>query len=368
LHAWVVTRYDDVVACLHDAGLSSNRSAMLRELADDPELKPFFDFISDRISFNDPPRQTRLRALVNKAFTPHAVESMAPRIAELVAELLDATTGRETMDFVRDFADPLPGTVICELLGLPAADLSRFKKWSDEFLLFFGQAPAHVSREDYRRAARSVRDQTLYLRELLPRLREGPGLLCALERVHEDDGDRLSESELNATAQTLVFAGHESTTNVLAAGLLALLRHPDQAQQLCAEPSLLPQAIEEILRYDGPAQFVQRQALEEFEIRGQRLHQGDLVALVLAAANRDPEHFPDPDRFLITRSPNHHLAFGQGPHACPGMPLARLETRVAFEGLLPLLPRMRLIPGELSYQPSFNPRGLKSLPVRLLQD
>jgi cytochrome P450 len=362
--AWVVTRYDDVVAGLHDPRLSSDRSAGLRQLADDPELRPFFGFVGDRMSFTDPPRHTRLRGLVSKAFTPHAVEAMAPRIERWVAELLDAAAGGAGMDVVRDFAGPLPGIVICRMLGLPVEDLPRLKRWSDDFSLFFGNSQTRVTDEHYRRAARSVREQTDYFRALLPRLgggQDGP-LLRALELAREE-GDRLSESELYATAQTLVFAGHEATTDLIGIGTLALLRHPDQMRRLRDDPVLVPQAVEEFLRYDGPAQFVHRQAREDLGLGGKEIRKGQFVVLVLAAANRDPAHFPEPDVLDVTRGPHKHLGFGQGVHACMGMPLARLEARIAFEGLLRRFPRMRLGPGPLEYRPSFNPRGLRSLPV-----
>jgi cytochrome P450 len=361
--AWVVTRYDDVLAGLHEPRLSSDRTVALRELAHVPELRPFFDFVGDRMSFTDPPRHTRLRGLVNKAFTPHAVDAMAVPIEKLVAELLDRVRGKAGMDVIGDFAYPLPGTVICRMLGLPVEDLPRLKRWSDNFLLFFGNAPYRVTAEDYRRAAQGVREQTDYFRALLPQLRDGPQscLLRALELAQEE-GDRLSEPELYATPQTLVFAGHESTTNLIGSGLLALLRHPEQVCQLREDPGLIPQAVEEFLRYDGPAQFVQRQAREDLVLGGMTIREGQFVALVLAAANRDPDHFPDPDALAVTRRPGKHLVFGQGIHTCVGMALARLEARIAFEGLL-RLPPMHLVPGPLEYYPSFNPRGLKLLTV-----
>ncbi len=362
--AWVVTRYDDVLAGLHDPRLSSDRSAALRELAGDPDLRPFFDFVSDKMNFTDPPRHTRLRGLVNKAFTPHAVEALAPAIERRIAELLNAVRGKGAMDVITDFAYPLPGTVICQALGLPVEDLPRLKRWSDDFLLFFGNAPAGVTAEGYRRAAASVREQTAYFRALLPQLRGGPEscLLRALE-LAEEEGDRMSEPELYATAQSLVLAGHETTTGLIGDGLLALLRHPEQLRRLRDDPALIPQAVEELLRYVCPVQFVLRQAREDLEIAGRAVRKGQFVLLVLAAANRDPAHFPVPEALDITREANKHLSFGQGGHACPGMALARLETRLAFEGLLSRLPALRLGPGPLEYQPSFSPRCLRSLPV-----
>jgi len=343
--AWVVTRYDDVLACLHDSRLSSP-----------------LDFAYP-LPFTDPPRHTPLRGLF-KAFTPGGVEAMAPRIEGWVAEWLDAARGRAGMDVIRDLAYPLPGTVICRMLGLPVEDLERFKRWSDDFLLFFGNAPPGVTAADYRRAAKGVREQTAYFLGLLPRLRNGRqgGLLCALERV-QVGGDRLSESELYATAQTLVFAGRESTTDLIGGGLLALLRHPAQMRKLCDDLTLIPRAVEEFLRYDGPAQFVRRQAREDLELRGKEVREGHFVVLVLAAANRDPEQFPEPDALDITRNPNKHLGFGQGIHSCLGVALPRLEARIALEGLLRRFPRLRLGPEPLQYEPSFNRRGLKSLPV-----
>jgi cytochrome P450 len=362
--AWVVTRYDDVLAGLHDSRLSSDRSAALRALADDPELRAFFDFIADKMNFTDPPRHTRLRGLVNKAFTHHAVEALAPAIERLVAELLDAVSSRGKMDVITDFAYPLPGTVICRALGLPAEDLPQLKRWSDDFLLFFGNAPRHVTAEDYRRAAQSVREQTAYFRALLPQLRDRPEkcMLRALEQV-EEAGDRLSEPELFATAQSLLLAGHETTTSLIGDGLLALLRHPEEMRRLRDDRTLIPSAVEEMLRYVCPVQFVLRQAREDLEIAGRAIREGQFVMLVLAAANRDPAHFLSPEVLDITRGPNKHLSFGQGGHSCPGMALARLEAQLAFEGLLDRLPLMRLGPGSPEYQPTFSPRCLRSLPV-----
>jgi cytochrome P450 len=362
--AWIVTRYDDVNACLHDARFSSDRSAGLRELADNPDLQPFFEFVGDRMSFTDPPRHTRLRGLINRAFTPSAVEAMAPRIEQLVAGLLDAVRDRASMEVISEFAFPLPGAVICGMLGLPIENLPRLKRWSDDFLLFFGNAQTRVTDQDYRRASQSVREQTAYFRALLPELHDAPEscLLRALELARQDE-DRLSESELFATAQTLVFAGHESTTDLIGVGLLALLRHPEQLRRLREDLALIPQAVEEILRFDGPAQFVFRQAGEDLELGGKAIRKGEFIALVLAAANRDPEHFPAPETFDVARSPNKHLGFGQGFHTCLGMPLVRLEARIAFEELLGRFRQMRLDPKPLEYQPRFNPRGLKSLRV-----
>jgi pimeloyl-[acyl-carrier protein] synthase len=218
--------------------------------------------------------------------------------------------------------------------------------------------------EEYDRAIRAVAAEEDYFRAAVARLRAGggPGLLGAMARA-EEAGDRLTEVELYANANLLLTAGHETTTNLIGNGTLALLRHPDQFQKLRADPSLLPGAIEEFLRYDSPVQFTHRLAGEDVALGGKTIRKGQFVFLMLGAANRDPARFPDPDRLDITRKDNHHVAFGQGPHFCLGAPLARLEAQVAFAALLRRFPTLRLASDRLEYRETFNLHGLKSLPV-----
>jgi cytochrome P450 len=364
LQAWVLTRYRDVVAGLHDLRLSSDRIVYLRELAGAKELEPFFTFLSNRMIFCDPPRHTRLRGLVTKAFTPHAVEAMAPHIQQLVDGFLDRVQGQGHMDVIRDLAFRLPATVIAQMLGIPATDADMLKKWSDTFVVFFSKAPATIATEEYRAALQAARDMTAYFRKALVQIKQHPqGTLLGMLELAEEAGDRLSEEELFANANLLLVAGHETTTSLIGNGTLALLQHPEQMRKLQEDPSLIPHAIEELLRYNGPVQFTHRVAREDLDIGGKHIAKGQLVFLVLAAANRDPEQFPDPDRLVVTRSPNHHVTFGMATHFCPGAPLARLEARIAFTTLLCRLPGLRLAGGPLEYGANFNLHGLKALPV-----
>jgi cytochrome P450 len=252
------------------------------------------------------------------------------------------------------------------MLGLPGSDAPRLKHWSDEFSAVFGDHPSRVTPARYRQAAQSGRELTDYFRTALARTHTAPdgGLLAALARA-EEEGDRLTEVDLLANANLLLAAGHETTTNLIGNGLLALLRHPDQLERLRHDPGLLPTAIEEFLRYDSPVQFMDRLAAEDLDLGGRPVRKGQSVYLMFGVANRDPAHFPDPDRLDVARSPNRHLAFGQGPHFCLGAPLARLEAQVAFGTLLRRFPNLRLGDGPLEYQENFQLRGLKSLPLLL---
>ena len=365
LQTWVVSRYHDVQVGLHDPRLSANRVAIMERLCDREELRPFFALLHDRMVFTDPPKHTRLRGLLNKAFTPHAVEAMRPRIQRLVDGFIDNAQSAGRMDIIGDLAFPLPATVIALLLGVPPADIGQLKSWSDEFVIFFKTAPAAITPEQYRRAAQAADAMTSYFRSVVAGIKEHEeGTLLRAMQLAEEAGDRLSDSELFANANLLLVAGHETTTNLIGNGMLALLQNPDQLRRLRETPGLMAQAVEEFMRYGNPVQFTNRVALEDLELGGRHIRRGQLVLLILAAANRDPEQFPDPDRLDITRSPNHHVAFGQGIHFCLGAPLARLEAQIAFSTLLRRLPGLRLADSLLEYCENFNFRGLKALPVR----
>lgn len=364
--AWVLTRYDDVLAGLHDLRLSSDRSAYIERMVGQEGLQPLFKFLSDRMVLADPPKHTRLRGLVNKAFTPHAVEAMAPHIQEVVDRLLDQAQGQGRMEVVRDLAYPLPITIISEMVGIPVEDRERMKKWSDDFVVYFSNHPASIPVEAYRRAVASVEQLTEYFRKLLAEIRAKPrkDLLTALEQI-EEQGDRLTEGELIGNAQLLLVAGHETTTMLIGGGTLALLRHPDQLARLKADPALIPQAVEELLRYVSPVQFTHRLAKEDIALGGKTIRKGQFVYLVLAAANHDPAHFPDPERLDITRAAHKHVAFGQGHHFCVGAPLARLEAQIAFRTMLQRFPNLRLATDKVEYQENFNLHGPRALPVTL---
>jgi cytochrome P450 len=362
--AWLVTSYDAVAAGLNDLRLSSDRAKLLREMAGSDELEPYFEFLSNRMVLTDPPKHTRLRGQVTRAFTPHTIEDLRPHIQQLVDGLLDAVEPRGQVDFIHDFAFPLPATVIMEMLGLPPDDRDQLKHWSDDFLIFFGTHPRNISLAQYRQALETTRAMSAYLRAAADRVRAGSRdcLLKTLELAVEQ-GDRLSEAELIATAQQLFVAGHETTTNLLANSVVALLRNPDQLQKLRDQPALIPVAVEEFLRYCGPAQFTHRLATADVPLGGKTVRRGQFVFLFMGAANRDPAHFPDPDRLDVTRAPHKHVAFGVGHHFCVGAPLARLEAQVALATVLRRLPNLRLAADKLEYHENLNLHGPKSLPL-----
>jgi cytochrome P450 len=364
LDAWVVTGYDAVAAALRDPRLSSDRYGRARQRLETKGLGDLFDERNRSLIHMDPPDHTRLRGLVNKAFTPRAVEAMESRIQGLVAAFLDAVTPCGRMDVIADLAYPLPVTVIAEMLGVPAADRARFKHWSDEISAVLSGDLTSLPEATLRRALEARGELVDYFRAAVARLRQAPAdnLLSALIQA-EENGGRLTENELYSTAVLLLIAGNETTTNLIGNGLLALLRHPDQQRRVWADESLVPSAVEEMLRYDSPVQLTSRIAKEDLEMAGTKIERGHGVFLILAAANRDPTRFPEPDRFDASRPDNRHVAFGAGPHFCLGAPLARLEAQVALRTLRRRFPNLRLEGQTPEYRNNFNLRGLKSLEV-----
>lgn len=364
--AWVLTRYDDVVAAFHDPRLSSERSEPLRQLAACKDVDPFFDYLACRMDFKDPPAHARLRGLASQAFTPHTVAALRPRIEELVDRFLDPAERQGRMDVIADLAFPLPGTVIAELLGVPAEDRQRLKEWSDTFVGFFKTVPSETTTAEYQQSYRAAEELGTYFRGVIDRQAGSGqrGLLGALARA-ELAGERLSSVELSANATLLLHAGHETTTHLIGNGLLALLRHAGELQKLRDDPALIPGAVEEFLRYDSPVQFTYRRAAENFELDGRQVRRGQVVHLMIGAANRDPAQFAEPDLLDVTRSPNKHVSFGYGHHFCLGAALARLEAQVVFEKLLRRFPKWRLAEEPPQQQQNFVLRGLRTLPVLL---
>ncbi|MBT2385104.1 cytochrome P450 [Streptomyces sp. ISL-11] len=354
--AWLVVGYEEVRATLNDPRLSKDwRSASeaigLTPVASGPHMLIL-----------DPPHHTRLRKLVAKEFTPRRVEEMAPRVQRMTDELLDAMLAapdRRT-DLVDALSFPLPMGVICELLGVPSLDREAFRAWSNTAV---GSAPAAEK-------AVAAREVGAYLAELVAAKRETPGddLLSALIRATDEDGDRLSPEELLGMAWILLVAGHETTVNLISNGVLALLRHPDQLADLRADFGLLENAVEEMLRYDGPLETpTYRFTTEPIEIGGTLIPGGgELVLPVLADADRDPARFDDPGRFDIRRDARGHIAFGHGIHYCLGAPLARLEARIAVRSLLERFPDLALDahPDSLTWRQGLLIRGPHRLPVR----
>jgi cytochrome P450 len=357
LPAWMVTRYDDVLAALSDPRLSNDphHAAALTEVIRG-------DFLSRSMIGADPPEHTRLRRLVSKAFTARRVEGLRPRVQEITDALLDRITPRGTADLVGEFGLPLPVTVIGELLGVPEADRDRFRSWTDEML----DRPFDPGSDTARMVAARERMHG-YLADLVAAKRAHPAddLLTDLVQA-TDEGERLDAQELLAMAFLLLIAGYVTTVSLIGNGMLALLRHPDQLDRLRGDPSLVPEAIEELLRFDGPVNpGLARYALEDLEIGGVRIPRGDMVLLAIAAADRDPHRFPDPARLDVGAPDPGHLAFGHGIHYCLGAPLARLEGQVAFAALLARLPDLALAAreDELRWTGGGVLRGLRELPV-----
>jgi len=287
---------------------------------------------------------------------------MRQRIQETVERLIMNLVELDNFDLIGSFAYPLPATVITAVIGVPADDLGQFKRWSDDIVAFIGGSRADADQAI--RGQDSMMEMIDYYRGLLAERRRVPAtdLISAL-LMAEEAGQRLSEDELLATCVTLLAGGHETTTNLLANGMLALIQNPRQLEKLRSEPAMIQPAIEELLRYDSPVQRAERVARLDLEIGGKRIRAGDRMLLVLGAANRDGSQFPEPDSLLLNRQPNRHLAFGFGTHFCIGSPLARLEAEIAFQALLQRLPRLAIESQDLEWYPSVGNRGMKSMPV-----
>ncbi|MFK0169363.1 cytochrome P450 [Streptomyces sp. NPDC090306] len=373
VEAWLVTRYADAKAVLADQRLSKNPAhhdepANARGKTGIPGERKA-DLMTHLLNI-DPPDHTRLRRLVSKAFTPRRVAEFAPRVQELTDRLIDAFAERGSADLIHDFAFPLPIYAICDLLGVPREDQDDFRDWAGMMIRHGGGPRGGV--------ARSVKKMRGYLAELIHRKREalpaepapGEDLISALIRA-SDEGEHLTENEAAAMAFILLFAGFETTVNLIGNGTLALLDHPEQRERLQAslargERDLLATGVEELLRFDGPVELATwRFATEELTVGGQRIGAGDPVLVVLAAADRDPERFRDPDVLDLSRRDNQHLGYGHGIHYCVGAPLARLEGQFALATLLTRLPDLRLgvEREELRWRGGLIMRGLRTLPV-----
>lgn len=364
--AWILTRYDDVTSAFLDERLSAARVRSLLPIEPSAEERQSFDpiyrLLGNWMVFTDNPDHARLRRLARAAFSGRMVERLRPSIAALVDGLIAEIARERRVDFVRRFAFPLPATVIAKLLGVPEDDLGRFQQWStDVAALVFGGSGGAERRD---RALRGLLALERYFRDLLERLQREPAdnLLSELARA-EEKGDVLSADEVIATCVLLLFAGHETTANLLGTSLFHLDGHPDERRRLAESPELAAAAVEELLRFDGPTKMQVRMAKEDVELRGKRILAGQRVLLCQSAANRDPERFPDPDRLDLDRRDHEHLAFGIGIHYCLGAPLARLEAEIALAAIFARLPELRVVTDDPEWHATILSRGLASLPV-----
>ncbi len=367
LQAWVLTAYEDCALALRDdETFSSSSDTASGQLATvlQQQRREFPLGETPTVLNSDPPVHTRLRTLLNRAFTPRAIEGLRPRIEEIAASLLadvGASPGR--FDVAASFAQPLPIIVIAELLGVPPEDRDRFKRWSVAIARTTNvlNPPAVIE------AAREATSELIaYMDGVVAQRRRAPGadILTALAAA-EEDGERLSHDELLAFSILLLLAGHETTNNLIGNGLLALAARPELAARLQADRSLLPAAVEELLRYDSSVQGVVRFARRQTELRGRTIEQGAALLPLVGAANRDPAQFSDPDELDIARSPNRHLSFGRGIHFCLGAPLARLEGEIAFAALLDRFPEPRVAEGGVERNSTLLLRGVGRLELEL---
>ncbi|HUL53648.1 MAG TPA: cytochrome P450 [Opitutaceae bacterium] len=371
LKAWVLTRYDDVKAVCLDREISSDR---LRPFfaslpgAEAERIGQIIRYLTHWMVFRDPPEHTRLRRLASKVFNLQSMNAMRPTVEELVDWLFERVGNHSQVDFIADFAGPLPALVIMAMLGVPREALTQVKRMSDDMALFIGSS--RMSQDKYDIAESATKEMAAFFLELIQDRRKTPRNDLLSELVHLREGkDSLSEDELVATCILLLFAGHETTTNHIANGLLSLLRFPRELESLREDPELAPRAIEELLRYDGPSGAQVRVVKVEQELRGRRLRPGERVFIMLNAANRDPEAYEQPDRLRLARGGPAHLTFGFGAHICLGFPLARMEGQVALPAVLRRWRKIGLAVPEarIEWLNSMVFRGMKALPLTVAQ-
>ena len=362
LHAWVVTRYQDVVTVLHR--YSAQRTPPPEQLSEMglSSLNPIAQLMVKQMLFMDAPAHTRLRSLAAYAFGPQRVRVLREHISDITNRLLDKVQNQGGMDVIADLAEPLPCIVTAEMLGVPVEDYQQLKAWSQDFAEMLGNFQHNPDRVP--KILKSVGEMTAYFRSAMEQQRLQPrdGLVRSLMTA-EVNGDRLSEEEVIANCIVTMVGGQETTTNLIGNGVLSLLRNPQELEKLRSDPSLIPSAVEELLRYESPSQHTARLAPEDTVLGGKRILKRQAVIAVMAAGNRDPERFPDPDRLDITRSDNRHLAFGWAAHFCFGAALARIEGQIAFEMMLHRLADWTLPPEPLVWRTNLGLRGLTRLPI-----
>ena len=356
---WIATGYAEVSALLTDQrfGEAAGRGGRIRLSRERREGPRQLLGRVDTMLSQDPPEHTRLRRLVSKAFTPRSVQKMRPRIQQIIDELSEAIAGRPEFDLVSELSWPLPVIVIAEMLGIPREDRQRFKRWSDAMVATLGGDYSALDE-----ARRSNEELVEYVSRVIAERRKEPrdDLISRLVTA-EERGQTLSEDEMLGTVALLLVAGNETTTHLISNGMLVLLRNPEQTERLRADPSLLPSAVDEILRYAGPVHTTRRVARTDVSLGGAEIRRGDVVIGLLAAANRDPDKYADPDTFDVARNPTDHVAFGDGIYFCLGAALARLEGQIAVGTLLQRFPRLELLDADPEWGGTFAIRGVTRL-------
>lgn len=362
LHAWVVTRYRDVVTVLHH--FSAERTPTPEHLAKIglAELAPIAQVMVKQMLFLDAPAHTRIRKLASYAFTPNRVAVLRGHIRDIVGDLINAVLQKGHMDVIADLAEPLPYTVTAEMLGVPVEDAPQLKAWSQDFAEMLGNFQHNPERVP--RVRRSLEEMVKYFQAAIREIQQHPrpGLIHSFLTA-ESEGDRYTEEELIANTIVTMVGGQETTTNLIGNGVLTLLRNPEELGRLKADLSLVPSAVEEMLRYEPPSQHTARLAPHDVELGGKKILKRQAVIAVMAAGNRDPERFPEPNQFDITRKDNRHLSFGWAAHFCFGAALARIEGQVTFEEILRRLPTLTLEAAPLAWRTNLGLRGLTALPI-----
>ncbi|MEC3841215.1 cytochrome P450 family protein [Bacillus amyloliquefaciens] len=359
--AWLITRYDDCMAFLKDGRITRDvKRVMPKELIAKLNVSEDIDFVSEHMLAKDPPDHSRLRSLVHQGFTPRMIEQLRTGIERITEELLDVMETKADPDIMRDFAAPLPFIVISELLGIPKEDRAKFQVWTS--------AMVDTSESGQDATNQALREFKQYMKTLIEEKRNHPGEDLTSKLIYaEEDGQKLSESELYSMLFLLVVAGLETTVNLLGSGTLALLLHKDQLETIKRQPDTIQTAVEELLRYTSPViMMANRWAIEDFTYKDVSIKKGDMIFIGIGSANRDPEYFDEPDTLNVARTPNRHISFGFGIHFCLGAPLARMEASIAFNALLKRFPNIELngAPADLTWRKNVFLRGLETLPVR----